>query len=67
MLCRIVPAVIFLALADMHQMLLLMNGDMGWLAPEHRQWMCVTRKWCRLGNFDDSLLAKFFLVTSRSM
>ena len=34
------------------------NGDMGWPAPEHRQWMCVTRKWCRLANFDDSLLAK---------
>ena len=34
------------------------NGDMGWPAPEHRQWMCVTRKWCRLVNFDDSLLAK---------
>ena len=30
------------------------NGDMGWPAPEHRQWMCVTRKWCRLANFDDS-------------
>ena len=34
------------------------NGDMGWPAPEHRQWMCVTRKWCRLANSDDSLLAK---------
>ena len=31
---------------------------MGWPAPEHRQWMCVTRKWCRLANFDDLLLAK---------
>ena len=20
------------------------NGDMGWPAPEHRQWMCITRK-----------------------
>ena len=19
------------------------NGDMGWPAPEHRQWMCITR------------------------
>ena len=34
------------------------NDDKGWTAPEHRHWMCVTRKWCRLANFDDSLLAK---------
>ena len=37
------------------------NGDIGWPAPEHKQWMCVTRKWCRLVNFDDSLLAKKLL------
>ena len=34
------------------------NGDMGWLSPEHSQWMCIARKWCRLANMDESLLAK---------
>ena len=34
------------------------NGDMGWLSPEHSQWMCITRKWCRLVNMDESLLTK---------
>ena len=31
---------------------------MGWSAPEHKQWICVTRKWCRLINMPDSSLAK---------
>ena len=31
---------------------------MGWLSPEHSQWMCIARKWCRLINMDESLLAK---------
>ena len=30
---------------------------MGWLSPVHRQWMCLVRKWCRLVNLDESLLA----------
>ena len=34
------------------------NGDMGWPAPEHRQWMCITRKWCRLINLDESFITK---------
>ena len=34
------------------------NGDMGWPAPEHRQWMCITRKWCRLVNLDESFTTK---------
>ena len=34
------------------------NGDMGWPAPEHRQWMCITRKWCRLVNLDESLITE---------
>ena len=34
------------------------NGDMGWPAPEHRQWMCITRKWCRLITLDESLITK---------
>ena len=29
------------------------NGDMCWSAPEHKQWICVTRKWCRLTNMAD--------------
>ena len=38
------------------------NGDMGWSAPEHKQWVCVTRRWCRLAKLDSSLLAnKVFL------
>ena len=38
------------------------NGDMGWPAPEHKQWVCVTRRWCRLAQLDSSLLAnKVFL------
>ena len=39
------------------------NGDMGWLSPEHRQCMCVTRKWCRLVNLDESLLASKIFQT----
>ena len=31
------------------------NGEMGWLSPEHSQ--CIVRKWCRLVNMDGSLLA----------
>ena len=34
------------------------NGDMSWPAPEHRQWMCITRKWCRLINLDESFITK---------
>ena len=39
------------------------NGDMGWVSPEHRQWMCVARKWCRLINLDESLLASKIFQT----
>ena len=24
------------------------NGDMGWKQPEHRQWLAVARKFCRM-------------------
>ena len=38
------------------------NGDMGWDIPEHRQWLSVTRKWCRIIRMSDtSLTKKFFL------
>lgn len=34
------------------------NGDMGWPMPEHRQWLCITRKWCRIMNMDVTLLSR---------
>ena len=34
------------------------NGDMFWPAPELRQLMCITRKWCRLVNLDESFITK---------
>ena len=38
------------------------NGDMGWDIPEHRQWLSVTRKWCRIIRMSDtSLTKKIFL------
>ena len=45
------------------------NGDMGWLSPEHSQWMCIIRKWCRLVNMDKSLLAKkiAFLISLKAI
>ena len=39
------------------------NGDMGWLSPEHRQWMCVARKMYRLVDLDESLLASKIFQT----
>ena len=35
---------------------------MGWDIPEHRQWLSVTRKWCRIIRMSDtSLTKKIFL------
>ena len=34
------------------------DGDMGWTTPEPRHWLSITRRWCRLINMDDELLAK---------
>ena len=34
------------------------NGDMGWKQPEHRQWLAVARKFCRMIHMDDELLTK---------
>ena len=31
---------------------------MGWTTPEHRHWLSITRRWYRLINMDDELLAK---------
>lgn len=38
------------------------NGDMGWTTPEHKQWMCVIRIWCRLINMAPHLLTKCIFV-----
>ncbi len=34
------------------------SGDMGWRTSQHKQWICVTRKWLRLLLMDDTLLTK---------
>ena len=34
------------------------RGDMGWSTPAHRQWMAVTRQWCRLVNMNNTRLNK---------
>lgn len=34
------------------------HGDMGWRTPAHRQWLAVTRQWCRLVNIDNARLNK---------
>ena len=62
-LYRIALAVISLVLADIYAPNAAINGDMGWLSPEHRQWMCVARKWCRMANLDESLLASKIFQT----
>ena len=40
----------------------LVSGDMGWTQPEHRQWLCVIRHWCRLLNLDNNMLTKKVFV-----
>ena len=34
------------------------RGDMGWSTPSHRQWLAVTRQWCRLVNMNGMRLNK---------
>ena len=34
------------------------NGDMGWTTLEHRHWLSITRRWCRLISMDDELPTK---------
>ena len=29
-------------------------GDMGWLTPRHKQWLCVMRKWLSVSSMDNS-------------
>ena len=40
------------------------QGDMGWILPEHRQWICVIRQFCRMINMDDTLLSKLIFTWS---
>ena len=40
------------------------SGDMGWLAPRHKQWLCVMRKWLRVLYMDNSLLTKKIFLHS---
>ncbi len=38
-----------------------MQGDMGWSVSEHRQWVCVTRQWCRSSTMEpDRVNSKIF-------
>ena len=40
------------------------SGDMGWLAPRHKQWLCVMRKWIRMLSMDNSFLTKKIFLHS---
>ena len=40
------------------------SGDMGWLAPRHKQWLCVMRKWLRVLSMDNSFLTKKIFLHS---
>ena len=41
---------------------LAIQGDMGWSLPEHRQWICVIRQWCRMINMDVSRISKTIFI-----
>ena len=43
---------------------LAVSGDMGWLAPRHKQWLCVMRKWLRVLSMDNSFLTKKIFLHS---
>ena len=40
--------------------------DMGWLAPQHKQWLCVMRKWIRMSCMGNCFLTKKIFMHSRS-
>ena len=40
------------------------QGDMGWMLPEHRQWICVIRQFCRMISMDGTLLSKIIFTWS---
>jgi hypothetical protein len=35
-----------------------LQGEMGWSCSEKRQWVCVTRQWCRLRNLQETCINK---------
>ncbi len=35
-----------------------MQGDIGWSVPAHRQWICVIQQWCRLAQMDPGRINK---------
>lgn len=35
-----------------------MQGDMGWSSQEYRQWVCISRQWCRLSQLEENRLNK---------
>jgi len=35
-----------------------LQGEMGWLGNDQRQWVCVTRQWCRFRNMQDMRINK---------
>ena len=38
------------------------QGDMGWALSIHKQWLCVTRLWCRLVNMNNDRLNKKIFI-----
>ena len=38
-------------------------GDMGWLAPQHKRWLCVMRKWSRMSCIGGSNYDSLFVRT----
>ena len=43
------------------------NGDMGWPAPQQRQWIGVIRHWCKLTNMNNTLLTKIIFTACSQM
>ncbi len=41
------------------------NGDTGWIPPIVRQWVCVTRQWCRFRNMHGRLNKHVFIWAER--
>ena len=55
--CRTESAVFFLGLGK-YAPNPAVQGDMGWVLPEHCQWICVIRQLCQMINMDNTLLSK---------
>ena len=35
-----------------------LQGEMGWLAPHVKQWICIARQWCHYSEMDDERINK---------